>query len=205
MASYQQLILGDLGTNCYIVWDEDSREAIVIDPADSAEIIADEILSKNLKLSVIGLTHGHFDHIMAAGELKLNFNAPIALNAKDNFLWQRQTRTAKHFTGNEFLKLGEMTKIDTDLSSVGTIKLGGKEIEIIGCPGHTPGSVAFYLPDESWLISGDLVFEEGFGTTEYGYGNVDDLRRSIEKIKQLPDETLVLPGHGGSFSLSRLG
>lgn len=204
MASYRQLVLGELETNCYVVWDEDSRETLVIDPADSAEIIGDFILSNNLELKIIGLTHGHFDHLMAAAELKLNFGTLLAMNFEDSFLWQRQTKTAQHFTGNKYLKLGEMTKIDVDLGKTSQLIVGQNEVEIIKIPGHTPGSVAFFLPQQKWLFSGDLLFEGGIGSSQYSYSDRQKLEKSIGKIKRLPPETLVLPGHGECFSLGNL-
>jgi glyoxylase-like metal-dependent hydrolase (beta-lactamase superfamily II) len=204
MAGYRQLILGELGTNCYVVWDENSRETIVVDPPDSAEIIGDYVLQNKLELKLICLTHGHFDHVMAAAELKLNFGTLIGMNMEDEFLWKRQTKTAQHFTGSEFLKLGEMTKIDVDFRGTESFKLGQVTVEIIKLPGHTPGSVGFYMASEGWLFSGDVVFEEGEGTSEYGYGDKDKLKKSIRKIKKLPKETLVLPGHGESFYLATL-
>jgi len=204
MASYQQLTLGDLETNCYLVWDEDSREAMVIDPADSAEIISEQLLTQNLKLKLICLTHGHFDHLMAAAELKLNFKTKIGLNSKDEFLWKRQTNSAKHFTGGNFLKLGEIIKINIDLGHSKSFTLGKESVEVIGCPGHTPGSVAFYLPAQKWLFSGDLIFFEGLGATNYSYGDAVALKKSVETIVKLPSKTLVLPGHGRSFYLDSL-
>ncbi|MFA6603154.1 MAG: MBL fold metallo-hydrolase [Candidatus Shapirobacteria bacterium] len=204
MARYRQLILGELSTNCYVVWDENSRETLVIDPADSAEIIGDFLLQNKLELKLICLTHGHFDHVMAAVELKLNFGTLIGMSMEDEFLWKRQTKTARHFTGGEFLKLGEMTKIDVDFDKTNSFKLGGEIIEVIRLPGHTPGSVGFYVAGEGWLFSGDVVFEEGVGTAEYGYGDKDKLEESIDKIKKLPKETLVLPGHGEGFYLAAL-
>lgn len=184
------LRVGELQTNCYLVWDENTEDCYIIDPGDDADYITTEILQLKLKPLGILLTHGHYDHCLACLELKLNFNIPIFINPKDNFLYQNSDKSANHWSSTKALK----QPLPAPLPS--KIILGEKTIEVIPTPGHTPGSVSFYSAPH--LFVGDTVFESGVGRTDFSYSSSSDLKKSLAQIYSYPEDTLLYPGHENS-------
>lgn len=205
----EKLVVGQLQTNCYLVWDEKSvasnaiKEAIIIDPADDADYIIRKIQDFQLKPKLILATHGHFDHVLAIPELKLAFGIPFWMHEADLFLLKRSRETAKYFTGleadpplmpNKFLKEGDL------------IKFGKKKLKVIETPGHSPGGVSFYhvkrdgnrvkRGSRGVIFDGDTLFYRGIGRYDFSYASKEDLFGSIEKLLKLPEETIVYPGHG---------
>jgi hydroxyacylglutathione hydrolase len=188
--------VGQLQTNCYLLWDEDTLDCYIIDPGDDADFISIEIIERKLKPQAILLTHGHFDHCLACLELKLNFNIPIYLDQKDKFLYQNASKSASRWSSSKaFLKLPPTTAIkNSKIENIFTV---------ISTPGHTPGSVCFYSAPH--LFVGDTIFAEGVGRTDFSYSSLHDLRQSIAKILSFPEETLIYSGHENSpFFLSTL-
>ena len=208
----ETLVVGQLETNCYLVWDPESLEAIIIDPGDAGDYIGEKILSLNLKPKLIVATHGHFDHILAVTELKLAFNISFLIHPKDEFLVRRVQRSAKFFVG---IQTDLVPKIDQYLKKEEEIKFGREKLKVMETAGHTPGSVCLtsYSTSQdaipacagrrqpprfcrSVLFSGDTLFAGGVGRTDFGYSSQKDLTESLEKIFTLPEETIVYPGHG---------
>ena len=209
MLKYEKLVLGELETNCYIVWDDETKEGVIIDPADAATEISDEVQRLQLKLLVILATHGHFDHLLAAMDLKLMYNIPIGVSVKDMFLLKRQKETAEHFLRHRVDTL-DIPETEVDLSNAKNILLGDEKLRVIKTPGHTPGGVCFFDSRQKLLFTGDTLFAEGgVGSTDHKYSSMSDLRKSLRNLLELPPETTVLPGHGEtdtiSNSLSLLG
>ena len=202
MLNYITLILGDLQTNCYLIWDEDTKKCLIIDPADDGLGISEWINSKNLKVKAIFLTHGHFDHSLGALDLKLIYNVDFGCSSKDAFLLNRQEETAKHFLKKE-IQVPNFIKIDLDLDKIKKFKLGEETIEIIKTPGHTPGSVCFYYKSGGLLFSGDTLFKELRGRTDFKYGSTKKIFESLKKLMKLPSNTLVLPGHGEETTIEK--
>lgn len=194
MFKYEVLVLGELQTNCYLLWDEESKEAAVIDAADDGVAISEEIERLQLKPKYILATHGHFDHNLGVLDLKLIYNIPYAASQKDLFLLKRQQETARHFLKID-IKVPNLKKIDIDLDQKDEIKLGEKTIKIINTPGHTPGGLAFLA--DNLLFSGDIVFAQGMrGKTIFQYSSDIDIRKSIGTILKSPKDTVILSGHG---------
>lgn len=194
MIKYEVLVLGELKTNCYLVWDEKSKEAVVIDAADDGVAISDEVERLGLKLKYILATHGHFDHNLGVLDLKLIYNIPYCCSQKDWFLLERQQETAKHFLGMD-IKVPNLKKIDIDLNLEEKIELGEKIIKIIKTPGHTPGGLSFLA--DNYLFSGDTIFAQGLrGQTSHNYSSTKEIYESIDKILELPEDTAILSGHG---------
>jgi glyoxylase-like metal-dependent hydrolase (beta-lactamase superfamily II) len=202
MIRYEALILGELQTNCYLVWDEDTKNGVVIDPADDGVGISEEIQIKGINLVGIWLTHGHFDHTLGALDLKLIYNAPIYIHNKDIFLLDRQDETAKHFLKRD-TKIPNLVRIDKDLEKIKEIELDGEKFEVISTPGHTPGSVCFYNKKNKLLFSGDTLFAGLRGRTDFKYGSTPKIFESLKKLIKLPDDTTVLPGHGDTTTIER--
>ncbi len=192
---HQVLVLGQLETNCYLVWDEKTKNGLVIDPADDGVAISEEITARQIKLVGIVMTHGHFDHSLAALDLKLIYKVPIFINSKDKFLIERQQETAKHFLKRE-IETPNITKVDKDLAKISEINFGEEKLEVITTPGHTPGSVCLYNKKAGILFSGDTLFKQFRGRTDFSYASTKKIYESLKKLMKLPEETLVLSGHG---------
>ena len=195
MIKYEVLVMGELQTNCYLVWDTTSKEAVIIDAADDGVLISEEIERIGLKPKYILATHGHFDHNLGVLDLKLIYNIPYCVNIKDWFLLERQQETAKHFL-NIDIKTPNLQKIDIDLDKKKEIKLGEEVLKIIKTPGHTPGSVCIYNRKNKILFSGDTLFKDCRGRTDFKYGSTENIFNSLKKIVKLPEKTVVLSGHG---------
>jgi glyoxylase-like metal-dependent hydrolase (beta-lactamase superfamily II) len=199
MFKYEVLVLGELQTNCYLLWEDENKEAVIIDAADDGVAISEEIEKRGLKVKYILATHGHFDHNLGVLDLKLIYNIPYCASKKDLFLLKRQRETASYFLKKE-IKVPNLTKIDIDLDSQIEIKLDKKIIKIIKSPGHTPGGLAFLA--DNLLFSGDTIFAHGMvGKTIFEYSSADDLKRSINSILNLPKDTVILSGHGDATTV----
>ncbi len=197
MLKYERLTLGELQTNCYLVWEESSKEGVVIDPADDGEEISEIIREKGINLNGIWATHGHFDHLLGGLALKLIYNVPFLANSEDQFLLDRQKETARHFLKKE-ISVPNFKKIDIDLKEKDEINIGREAVKVIKTPGHTPGSVCFYYPN-NWLFGGDVIFADGIGSIDHKYSSKEKMAASLETIKSLPKGILILPGHGEGF------
>jgi len=183
--------LGQLQANCYLLVKE--KQCLIIDPADEASFILGEIQRHKLNPLALLATHGHFDHVMAAGEIQLNFRISFYVNKQDLFLINRLSKTAEYFLRYKpdiispgkiiFLKEGDFT-------------IGNFHFKIISTAGHTPGSCFFYFPHEKTVFSGDTLFNKGVGRYDFSYSNKTKLKKSLKKILKLPEETVVYPGHG---------
>ena len=195
----KRLIVGQLQTNCYLAWDEENLEAVIIDPGDDADYIQRRVADFNLHPKFILATHGHFDHILAATELKLAFKIPFLIHQADLFLLKRAGKTARFFTG---ISEEPMLPPDKFIKEGDKIRFGKECLKVIETPGHTPGGVAFYSP--GILFSGDTIFAEGKGRTDFNYGSEEQLKNSIKKLLNLPKQTTVLPGHGEETTIEDL-
>lgn len=187
----ERLEVGQMAANCYICVKGDS--ALIIDPGDDADYIERRISDLEVTPVAIVATHGHFDHVMAALELKLAYNIPFIMSSEDKFLTYRMESTAEHFTKVKSLPAPE---IDVDLKP-GPFSIGAFDFEVIHTPGHTPGSMSLYFEKHSSLFVGDVIFADGYvGRTDFKYARPLALQDSIAKIMELPDETVVYSGHG---------
>ncbi len=190
--------LGELQANCYFLIQD--KNCIIIDPGDSADFILEEVSRQNLSVKAIIATHGHFDHVMAVGELQASLDVPFYISSKDQFLLDRVTETAKHFLGH--IPIVIPIKESEDLSQ-DSLQATGFKLQIIPAPGHTPGSVCIYSMEESTLFTGDTLFKDGIGRYDFSYSDKKQLFESINNLfEALPEETLIYPGHG---DLSTLG
>jgi len=185
--------LGELQANCYLL--EDEGKAIIIDPADDASFILEKLQRSNLELVGLLATHGHFDHVMAVGEIQMSFTVPFYINKKDQFLIDRLESTAEHFLGHKQIIIPP-TNINYIRS--GKLHVISYMFHVINTPGHTPGGVCFYFPEDTALFTGDTLFAGAIGRTDLSYSNKKDLWNSLRSILALPEETTIYPGHGES-------
>lgn len=189
----KKLILGEMAVNCYLAFDEKSREAIVIDPGDEADYIEKVINDLKLTPALIVATHGHFDHILAATELKLAYNIPFYMSKEDVFLLKK----VKNYSAIP-------PKIDKNLIGSDEIKLGGLKIKALAVPGHTPGSIALLCGKHAFV--GDTVFANGsIGRFDFPYSDKEKLFKSVHSLKKLPKGTIIHPGHGEEFTVDDFG
>ena len=184
-----QMELGNFATNTYIVCDEDLN-AVIIDPAAEAKKIISTIEKNNLKPKFVILTHGHPDHVGALYELKEKYNLKVYINEKDQEMLQTNSTYFGPMVGLEIRDV----KGDFYLKDGQELSLGDLKFKIIETPGHTKGGVCILI--ENILFSGDTLFLGSMGRTDFPGGDEKEIFSSLKKLMQLPDETIVLPGHG---------
>lgn len=192
MFRVKKLTVGQLQTNCYLVISED--EVLIIDPGDDADYIQRILKDEEVKPAKIIATHAHYDHILAAEELKQAFDIPFLMHKEDEFLLERMATSAEHFSK---IKSGPPPEIDEYLKNGDLLKIGNCKLKIISTPGHTPGSVSLYNKEKKLVFAGDLIFAGGgIGRTDFSYADSSKLRQSINKIRKLPSKTVIYSGHG---------
>ena len=191
MFNIRSLTVGIVATNCYLVWNKATGEGVLIDPGDEAERICSGIAEERVKLKAILLTHGHFDHILVAEELKEKYDVPLYASKDEKEMlgssrWNLSGR-------EEGIEITDYIPLEDGES----IELLGKEWKVLSTPGHTKGSVCYFVPgDIPYLFSGDTLFYESYGRTDLYGGSEEAIKKSIkEKLFTLPEETLVYPGH----------
>lgn len=186
------------GVNTYILWDADSREAVIIDPGMTKETeykqIDDFVRENSLKLCHMINTHMHIDHSFGVSYISRTYGLPLEANKEDQFLAERIQQQAKMFG----LPISvEDLNINTALVDGQIINVGSEELRVIHVPGHSPGGIAFYSPESGFLISGDSLFQRSIGRTDLPGGDYNQLINSLNvKLMTLPGETVVYPGHG---------
>jgi len=193
----ERLVVGQLQTNCYLVSCLKTREAVIIDPGDAGDFISQKVFDLKLKPKLILATHGHFDHLLAVMELKLNFKIPFLMHKDDLFLLRRVTRTAEYFLG---YPADPVPTVERYLKEGDVITFGKEKLEVIETPGHALGGVSFY--SKGVLFSGDTLFCQGVGRTDFSYCSYEDLMKSLKKLFKLPAKTLVYSGHGPETNLA---
>ena len=196
----ETLPVGLLQCNCTILGDEQSREAIVVDPGDDIPGILVLLARHALTVKQIVITHAHIDHIAGAQQLKRITGAPILYNQQDLPLVAMMDIQAGWLN----IPTPEVAPPDGDLSDNQTVKIHGLTANVLHTPGHTPGSLSLYLPDQSLVLAGDTLFAGSVGRTDLPGGDTRTLIRSIQnRLLTLPDETIVIPGHGPNTSIGR--
>ena len=191
------------GVNTYILWDDISREALIVDPGminekDQKEIKA-FLDANNLNLKHLINTHMHIDHAFGISYVKENYNLKLECNLEDQFLAQRLKEQANMF--GLPIPMSDL-QIDKDLKDGEKIQLGDEHISILHVPGHSPGSVVLYAPQSNFIISGDVLFNTSIGRTDLPGGDYAQLINAINnKLMTLPDDVIVYPGHGPETSI----
>jgi hydroxyacylglutathione hydrolase len=190
---HEILPVGPLQCNCSVIGDETTREGMVIDPGDDIEDVLDLIEKHLLKIKQIVVTHAHIDHVGGAMKLRAATGAPILLNQNDYALLKMLDVQAAWIGMKDPGKVA----IDHSVGQADTLRAGSLAANVIHTPGHTEGSVCLYFPAESKLIAGDTLFAGSIGRTDLPGGSMEKIICSLrEKVMALPDDTLVVPGHG---------
>ena len=193
------LPVGPLQCNCSIIGDEATHEAMVIDPGDDVDDVLSLIRDNDLQVKQIIITHAHIDHVGGAMKLRAVTGAPILINENDLDLLKMLDVQAS------WLGMADPGKVEVDqsLGQADTVKAGSLQADVLHTPGHTEGSICLYFPLQKKLIAGDTLFAGSIGRTDLPGGSFDKIIRSLhEKVLALPDDTIVVPGHG---SLTTIG
>jgi hydroxyacylglutathione hydrolase len=195
----RKMELGPIGTNAYLLWEDGGNQAVLIDaPPDCAAEIEPFLAENGLTLRSIWLTHGHWDHMAGASDLAGEV-VDVLGHADDKMLFEQPAvMSAFAMPGMEFSPV-EITRWIEEGES---LDLWGRKVSIFHCPGHCPGNVVFWIPDEGICFVGDVIFSGSIGRADLPGGDFALLERSIrEKVYVLPGPTKLLPGHGPDTSV----
>jgi hydroxyacylglutathione hydrolase len=194
------LPVGLLQCNCSIFGDEQTREAIVIDPGDEIEKITDVLDERALKVKAIVITHAHIDHIAGAHRLRALTGAPVYLNQRDRELLEMLDVQAAWLG----MDAPPKTEIDSPAEEGTVLQVGPAAFHVLHTPGHTQGSISLWIPQQTKLVAGDTLFRDSIGRTDLPGGNGRQILASIKtRLLDLPEETIVIPGHGPSTTIGR--
>jgi glyoxylase-like metal-dependent hydrolase (beta-lactamase superfamily II) len=197
---HEVLPVGMLHCNCSIFGDEQTHEAMVVDPGDEIARILAIVARHGLTVKAIVITHAHIDHIGGAQKLKQATGAPVYMNQNDAELQAMMDEQAA-WLGT---KPPETVVVDSDAKDGSVLVIGACDFHILHTPGHTQGSISLWIPSENKLVAGDTLFRDSIGRTDLPGGDGRQILRSIhDKLLPLPEDTVVIPGHGESTTIGR--
>lgn len=198
MVKFKRFTQGLLGSNTYVVWDEASGEAAVIDSGNPVELVKNVTDTENLQLKYIILTHAHYDHIHFLPEYKATYPAAkVVIHHLDNGMLGNSRLNASVLFGPAHV----YDKADITVDDADVLKLGESDLEIISTPGHTPGGICILTG--KLMFTGDTLFYSGFGRTDLGAGDVTLMAASIDKLYSMERDIQVYPGHGTKTTIGR--
>ena len=193
----EQYVVGPVQTNCYFAVNDETKEMILIDPGANADRLIQIIEKEKLNPVAILLTHGHFDHIGAANEVREHYGIKIYASCDEEKLLASPARNLSNAYGMSLRVTADVLHNDGDI-----LELAGLKIKAIHTPGHTEGGTCYYIESIGVLFSGDTLFCESVGRTDFPGGSMSDIVHSIkDKLMVLPDDTKVYTGHGEGTSI----
>ena len=188
----RQCVVGPVYTNCYFLMNQETKELLIVDPGDMPEKITAMVEAMQAAPTAILLTHGHFDHILAADEIRKKYKIPIYASKKEEKLLLTPYMNLSQDYG-----MTDVLEADVFLTDDQTFEAAGFTVQMIATPGHTSGSCCYYFEEEEILVSGDMLFCGSVGRTDFPTGSMGEITASLHKLlEMLPDQTAVLPGHG---------
>lgn len=192
----EQLIVGPLFSNCYIVWDNNVKQGAIIDPGEDTQTILRRIKELSIEIKYILATHGHFDHVGAVATLKRETNAKFLAHKGDFFFIEDGENAARRWGFN----IEQPPKPDRFIEDGDIIEVGDFELEVLYTPGHSPGGVSFL--HNRMVFCGDTLFQGNTGRTDLRMGSFEELAKSIKtRLYTLPDDTIVYTGHGPTTTI----
>jgi glyoxylase-like metal-dependent hydrolase (beta-lactamase superfamily II) len=187
----EKFILGSMGTNCYLLINEESKELVIVDPATCPDYLVSHIKSNGYTPKAILLTHAHFDHVMGIDGFVMEFDIPVYLHEEEKQILEDPQLNLSGVFGTSY----SYHKVEC-LQDKQILELAGFKFKVIHTPGHTAGGCCYYEEAEGVLISGDTLFYQSVGRSDFPTGSMSTLVRSIkEKLFCLPDDVMVYPGH----------
>ncbi|MCL2517848.1 MAG: MBL fold metallo-hydrolase [Oscillospiraceae bacterium] len=190
-------ILGNMQTNCYFIINEETNNAVIIDPAAECKKIVDKLIDHNLNLKYIILTHAHFDHMMALEELRDKTNAPLCVHKYEADAVTDPNLNYMKMFANKSIKMDPPEII---LNDGDKIKIDKLEIKVMHTPGHTQGSVCYFIKNN--IFTGDTLFKDDIGRYDLHGGDYAQLMDSLKKLASIETEYKIYPGHGSSSWLT---
>lgn len=188
-------VLGMVETNCYFIYDSDTKETIVVDPAKNG--LYEKLKANGLSVVGVILTHGHFDHIMGVHEMVRESGAKLYALDAENALCRDAKLNASAQIRKPYTVEPDILVHDGDELNIAGIKL-----QVVATPGHTAGSCCYYIPDKKWLISGDTLFRGSIGRSDLPTGSEPEIMKSVHKlIDMYEDDVKVYPGHGDASTI----
>ena len=194
----EKFVLGSLGTNCYLIENEETKELVIVDPATCPDYLISHAKSNDYTPKAILLTHGHFDHVMGIEGWVKEFDIPVYLHEEEKKVLEQPELNLSSAFGTSYSYNNAQTLKDGQILDV-----AGFSFRVIHTPGHTYGGCCYYCEEESVLISGDTLFCRSVGRSDFPTGSMATLARSIkEKLFCLPEDVKVYPGHEGMTSIA---
>ncbi|MCL2799883.1 MAG: MBL fold metallo-hydrolase [Endomicrobia bacterium] len=191
MIKVKKIISGQLEVNCYIVYDSDTLNAVIIDPGEDGDKVIRTVEEGGFKPEMLINTHGHFDHILSDEQIRQRFNIPLAVY-KDEI---EMLSVSAMFASSQSVSAPEILLEDNQ-----DIKLSFASFKVIHTPGHSKGGICLLFDD--FIITGDTLFAGTIGRTDFPGGNYQDMVKSLEKIKNLKNSLIIYPGHGSQTTLA---
>jgi len=199
---FETVVVGPLAVNSYLLYDEETRDCIIVDPGAESDKIIDAVKHYELTPKEIWITHAHFDHIGVLSSVQKKYGVDIFLHSDDYFLYKDVVEHAAVFGVTDI----EVPPADPSFFNMNmpTKKVGSSSIDIIHTPGHSPGSVSFYSRENNIMFVGDILFEGSVGRTDVPGGNFDALEKSVlEQVYTKGDACVIYPGHGPKTTVGR--
>lgn len=191
------MVLGMVQTNCYLVYNEQTMEGFVVDPADHASRIEEKCSQLGIALKAILLTHGHYDHMLAAADIRETYQIPVyILRQEEELLGNSEYNLSASWA------MAYSMKADVLVEDGEKLEIAGYSVEVLATPGHTSGSCCYYIASEKVLFSGDTLFCESLGRTDFPTSSTRDIIHSIcKKLLPLPEDVEVYPGHNEATTI----
>ena len=197
-AAIDCLVLGMVSTSTWLIQNKETKEILIIDPADNGDAIVRKVNNMGGVPKAVLLTHGHFDHILAADDLRDTWDIPIYAYADEKMVLSNPRINLSGSWASPYTLDADHYVKDGDL-----LQLGGFDIEVLHTPGHTLGSCCYYIKEEGVLFSGDTLFAGSIGRTDFPTSNMGHMKASLKRLlTNLPGETVVYPGHGEETTIA---
>ena len=194
----EKYVVGMIGTNCYLVINEETKDTVMVDPGAYPAKLKNAVKEQGLKLKAVLLTHAHFDHIMGLSDVMEDIKVPVYVEEADLPMMM----DGESNLSSGYMRGGYQFADAVPVRDGQQLQIAGFQFRVIHTPGHTKGSCCYYLKDEGVLFSGDTVFYGSVGRTDFPGGSTAEIVRSLHKlVDSLPEETEVFPGHDASTTI----